>query len=365
MKDIFTKSIFMSREYCCSVVRIGDVVPVEGSDFLGKTIVDGFQIVVRKDKVKKGDIMFYVSNECELNERFLSVNNEFEKSCYTKNSNFEETETHVKEIENIRKSLEDNDLDQDTIDSKKALIAMHENAIKGLCGFFNKYGRVRMINLRKCPSLGYLFPPEALYKFCPKAESVNLSDWVDDVEADHDFDTVNGELFVKAFIPRQTKPVITSSRFNKRQKRVDKMEKILPNEFFFHYDTDLLVVEDLSIKDMRREKSRNPQTRGFNSKLSIIQPYAQVQILKQRANRLGKTLVLVDSYKTTQVEYGTLHVYKPLLSERQWVSEYSGELIDRDLNASRNILEWGLKPSKHYKLVDYPKINKKCLVVTN
>ena len=240
MKDIFTRSKSMSREYCCSIVRIGDVIPVEGSDFLGKTIVDGFQIVVRKDKVKKGDIMFYASNECELNERFLSVNNEFDRSCYTKNSNFEETEIHIKEIEEIRKSLKDSSLDQDTIDSKNALIDIHENAIKGLCGFFNKYGRVKMINLRKCPSLGYLFTPEALYKFCPKAESVNLSDWVDDIEADHDFDTVNGELFVKAFIPRRNKSMATSSRFNKRQKNVDKIEKILPNQFFFHYDTQLL-----------------------------------------------------------------------------------------------------------------------------
>ena len=240
MKDIFTRSKSMSREYCCSIVRIGDVIPVEGSDFLGKTIVDGFQIVVRKDKVKKGDIMFYASNECELNERYLSVNNEFERSCYTKNSNFEETEIHIKEIEEIRKSLEDSNLDQDTIDSKNALIDIHENAIKSLCGFFNKYGRVKMINLRKCPSLGYLFTPEALYKFCPKAESVNLSDWVDDIEADHDFDTVDGELFVKAFIPRQKESVATSSRFNKRQKNVDKIEKILPNQFFFHYDTQLL-----------------------------------------------------------------------------------------------------------------------------
>ena len=240
MKDIFTRSSSMSREYCCSIVRIGDVIPVEGSDFLGKTIVDGFQIVVRRDKVKKGDIMFYVANECALNEKFLSVNNEFEKSYYTKNSNFRETENHIKEIEKIRKSLEDNSLDQDTIDSKNVLIGIHENAIKDLCGFFNKYGRVKMISLRKCPSLGYLFPPEALYKFCPRAKSVSLSDWVDDLDADHDFDTIDGELFVKAYIPRQNNYTATSSRSKKRQKKVDQMEKILPNEFFFHYDTQQL-----------------------------------------------------------------------------------------------------------------------------
>ena len=178
----------------------------------------------------------------------------------------------------------------------------------------------------------------------------------------------------KSELDRLTHIKKTSKRYLRLKDKLRKLEVKQKNTLVNYYrnlavgmfnETDLLVVEDLSLKDMRREKSRNPQTRGFNSKLSIIQPYAQVQILKQRANRLGKTLVLVDSYKTTQVEYGTLNIYKPSLSERQWISEYSGELIDRDLNASRNILEWGLEPSKHYKLVDYPNINKKYLVVTN
>ena len=77
----------MSREYCCTIVRVGDIEPIQGSDFLGKTLVDGVQIVVRKDEVSKGDIMFYASNETELCEGFLSVNNLFSREFYDKNAN--------------------------------------------------------------------------------------------------------------------------------------------------------------------------------------------------------------------------------------------------------------------------------------
>lgn len=77
MNKMFSRSQGMSREYCCTIVRVGDIEPIQGSDFLGKTLVDGVQIVVRKDEVSKGDIMFYASNETELCEGFLSVNNLF------------------------------------------------------------------------------------------------------------------------------------------------------------------------------------------------------------------------------------------------------------------------------------------------
>ena len=84
---MFSCSQEMSREYCCTIVRVGDIEPIQGSDFLGKTLVDGVQIVVRKDEVSKGDIMFYASNETELCEGFLSVNNLFSREFYDKNTN--------------------------------------------------------------------------------------------------------------------------------------------------------------------------------------------------------------------------------------------------------------------------------------
>lgn len=44
-----SKSETMSTEYCCTIVQIGEVKPIEGSDFLGVVMVEGREIVVRKD----------------------------------------------------------------------------------------------------------------------------------------------------------------------------------------------------------------------------------------------------------------------------------------------------------------------------
>ena len=73
-KEIFTLSENAKLEYSCTVVQIGEVKPVEGSDFLGSTLVNGNPIVVRKDQIKEGDIMIYAPIETVLNKQFLSVN---------------------------------------------------------------------------------------------------------------------------------------------------------------------------------------------------------------------------------------------------------------------------------------------------
>ena len=98
-----------------------------------------------------------------------------------------------------------------------------------------------MITLRKCPSLGYLFTIDSMQKYCPKIKDVDLASIVDDPNADKDFDTVNGELFVKAYMPRvKANPSATESKGRKRQKKVEKFDRIVENQFVFHYDTQML-----------------------------------------------------------------------------------------------------------------------------
>ena len=92
----FTKSDSFQSEYSCAIVRIGEMIPISGSDFLAKTEVFGTQIVVRKDKVKTGDLMLYASNETQLNKDFLSVNNAFEIGCRDMNANADEVNEIMK-----------------------------------------------------------------------------------------------------------------------------------------------------------------------------------------------------------------------------------------------------------------------------
>lgn len=96
-KNILTKSEKFVSEYCCSIVSINEIKPIEGKDKIGYTLVNGETIVVRKDQVKEGDILFYASNETQLNKDFLSANNLFESGSYELNSNGKEVEPYVKQ----------------------------------------------------------------------------------------------------------------------------------------------------------------------------------------------------------------------------------------------------------------------------
>ena len=88
MKNILTSSKDISHEYCASIIRVGEMKPIEGSDYLAQVIVEGYSVVVRKDEVKPGDIMFYAANETMLNKDFLRVNNQFGIDERALNDNF-------------------------------------------------------------------------------------------------------------------------------------------------------------------------------------------------------------------------------------------------------------------------------------
>lgn len=134
---MLTKSKDFLQEYCATVVKIGAITPIEGSDFLGTTIVNGFSIIVRKDLIHEGDIMIYCPIETQLDNGFLSANNLYEWSNRHLNLNYEEVEDCI---------------NQDGIEVAKKMV-----------GFFNKYGRVRILRLRGQASMGYLTSIQSLY----------------------------------------------------------------------------------------------------------------------------------------------------------------------------------------------------------
>lgn len=127
----------------------------------------------------------------------------------------------------------------------------------------------------------------------------------------------------------------------------------IAQQMFAHYD--LIAIERLNAKEMRKENRQwsKAANHGKNRQLAKVKPYEISLLLKQVADREGKTLLQVDSYKTSQVEFGTQYQEKhDPNGERQWVSKDTGKLIDRDLNASRNILTWALEPQKHIKYLE-------------
>lgn len=218
------KSENYKEEYCAQIVKINEIEPVENSDFLVKVVIgDGYQVVVGKGDVKPGDIMVYAKLETQLNSEFLSVNNQYEIGERHLNKNFEVVDGLIQ--------------------------AGQQEEAKKLVGYFNKHGRVRLIRLRKCPSMGCLFTLEALYKWKPELKSYDFSQCFQPNEEGiiepFNFDQIGDTLFIKAYIPPLPVPSLPVSRAgqrgeSRRNKRLKRFNRLVQGQFSFHYDTSML-----------------------------------------------------------------------------------------------------------------------------
>lgn len=214
---MFKKSDNYKQEYCAQIVKIGELVPIENSDFLARTVVNGFNVVVGKDDVKEGEIMVYAKLETEVNADFLSVNNQFEIGERHLNKNYEEVQALI---------------DEGKTDEAKKLV-----------GYFNKYGRVRIVKLRKCPSEGCLFKIDSLAKWKPEVANYDFSQCFipneDGIVEPFCFDTIGDDLFVKAWVPRiSNKEQARANKAAKRNRRLKRFDRMIEGQFSFHYDTN-------------------------------------------------------------------------------------------------------------------------------
>ncbi len=392
----FSKSQFFKSEYSCACVKIGELTPIEDSDFLAKTNVLGTQIVVRKDLVHEGDTMIYCANETQLNERFLSVNNLFEISCREKNANAEEVAKIMaeyepykskadrmrseaknykgtmealtkkankknKELAKLEKKLETMEVGseeynvlKDDIQLKKAVVdellskamsltTKYTNLKKDIeevvnsgkhivdeakkhCGFFNKYGRVRCITLKNTPSFGFLFSPEDLFKF-------DSSITMEDVEAylGQEFDTVNGELFVKVYVPPMPAENRRSNQ-NKAQNRVKRFDRMIDGEFFFHYSTGQLAKEISCIEpdDVVDISVKRHGTSICIAKVRVKNPIRWKTILFGPWN-WAMRLFHLPLIKTYKVEYGPVYSSRTVIKNRYINSQTNGGYYNADI----------------------------------
>ena len=375
-KNIFSKSDKFTSEYCCSIIRVGEVKPIEGKDKIGYTLVNGETIVVRKD-VKEGDILFYASNETQLHKDFLGANNLFESSSYELNANAKEVEPYilrnkelkqkVETLEKVIKKLDicskfllsydaeilaagDNETKKEeltirydnsrrtiikyasenlTLDSSnedcinaanktvlekklvldpiKKEIEDNTNFIRSHVGFFNKNGRVRAIRLGGVNSMGYLFSIDELAKWCPEVKDVYLPDIVGE-----DFDTVNGIEFIKAyvpFVPQRSSKGDGKSIDRKRNKKIEKFDRMIKGEFSFHYSSDPLpkCINRIKPNDMVSITLQIHGTSFGCGKLHVKTPI-KLPIYKLLWNKFVDTTGLFKKLRVTDyiVEYGNV-----------------------------------------------------------
>ena len=227
---MLTKSETFKQEYCCTIVRIGKVEPIENSDFLAQVLVEGRTIVVRKDQVHEGDVMLYVANECQVNADFLHRGNYFEDRSMNANQ------------------------------EKK--------------GYINKYGRIRMVKLRGILSMGVLFATQEIEEWCPAMRGYPFEEHVGD-----DFDSIDGVLFVKAYVPmyKEHSSTRSGSYLRKLQPQFD---RIIPGEFTFHYETQ-----------------------QFNREIDRFRPEDEVSI----SVKLHGTSIVIGNVLTLQPRWGGLY----------------------------------------------------------
>lgn len=218
MKKIFTLSENANLNYVATICKITELFPIEKSDHLMRTVVNGFDIVV-SNETKVGDIVVYFPVESTICNGFLGKNNLFDINNYQLNDN-------AAEVDKILNSAE---LDKLTAKTEA----------KNICGFFTDKGRVKTITLRECPSQGFVTPVKSLCNW--KSELNNIDDWEPFVGTV--FDTVYGELLVKKYIPiiKDNTHVSTGKNKNaKRNKKLKRFDRLYEDQFAFHYDTNLL-----------------------------------------------------------------------------------------------------------------------------
>ena len=366
------------QEYCCNVIRVGTLEPIEGSDFLAKTYINGDSIVVRKDQISEGDIFLYASNECALSKAFLAANNLFEIGAAELNSNADEVlpilkisaklkdeidvgDVIVKKLSRARRFLES--LQNQVVSRKKAWMMINgelsklnlapsedmaeEDRDKALMvnilnkikeyneaketlskrreelaaeakakvGFFNKHGRVRCIRLKGVPSYGFIFSKNEMVKAFPEFADINLEEHLGE-----DFDTVCGELFVKAYVPPvQHSPQRSGSGKGRdyAQKRADSFDRMVPGEFLFHYDTQPLGKNmwKLDPSDIVTITVKAHGSSGIFANIKTKYPI-KLNIFKKMINWVSKLTVKKPVFDEYYVDYGNVYSSRKVIKNK-------------------------------------------------
>lgn len=333
MKNIFSKSKHFKEEYCISIVQIGEIAPIEGSDFLATTLVNGVQIVIRKDQVCQGDTLFYASNECELNGKFLSANNLYDVGNWEMNSNHEEVASLKEKLSKLNESVNKT---IDEIEREKIRTEADECAalIKSKCGYFNQYGRVRTIRLKGKQSFGYLFSLGELAKAYPEVSNINLEEYIGT-----DFDVINGEeddVFVKAYVPRRknVEHAKGMGREGKRQKKVERFDRLVNSNFVFHYDTSMLAknMHNFSPDDVVTISSKIHGTSVIIANLKVRQP-KKITIYKRFINSICKMFKKEKRYVDYDVVYGPIYSSRGVIKNKYINKDVSEGFYSYDLGS--------------------------------
>ena len=107
-------------------------------------------------------------------------------------------------------------------------------------GFFDKNGRVKAIKLKGYPSEGFLLPYESLNNWVVDSVNQELPKPEDGVEFDEIVDGDKSFWVCRKYIVRQQGSSHPYDRRSRYDKGLKKFDKIIENQFRFHYETEML-----------------------------------------------------------------------------------------------------------------------------
>lgn len=222
MKEMFKISENANPNYLALITKIGETHPIEGADRLLRTTVNGFDIVVGNN-MKEGDIVVYVPVESALSEKFLSANNLYEIDEWQKNANASEIGVLYTKLNELKSEGKKDEAD-----------AVYKE-IKSKVGYFTNKNRVRIINLRGCPSNGFVAGVDSLVKYNSELADSNWEELVGTY-----FNYVGNDEFCKKYIPtikENDVPQNNRKGTKKAQKKLQRFDRLVPGQYEFHYDT--------------------------------------------------------------------------------------------------------------------------------
>lgn len=300
--NIFKKSENFKSEYCCSIIKLGECFNIEGKDKIQRTKVNGEDIIISK-KLLPGTILFYASNETQLDKDFLGANNLFESSSYELNANAKEVEPYITKNKELKEKAEyiekvikklyvcakflmDYDaeiLAAEDEDSKEELETRFDNSRKTIMKYvegnltlgssvkdfvivaqeYSAKKKLEMDSLKtqieentsfirshvgffnktgrvRAIRLGGVQSMGYLFSL---DELIKYNPNVKDVNLEElvgeDFDTIEDKLFIKAYVPFVPERR-QFSKVEKRNKKIEQFDRMVKGEFSFHYDTQML-----------------------------------------------------------------------------------------------------------------------------
>jgi hypothetical protein len=167
-----------NENYCATIVKIKNIIPLENCDNIQSTMIFGNSIIISKD-VKIGDVGVYFPAETQLSHEFMSENNLYRHSEMNK--------------------------DKD----KK--------------GYIEDNRRIRTMKMRGNKSCGLFMPLESL-SFCVDINELKIDDCFDEID---NVSICNKYIVIKNHEQKQKE---------KKEKKI-KFSKLIANQFRFHEDT--------------------------------------------------------------------------------------------------------------------------------